>query len=217
MFFLKKPAPPVINMGGLYRFERAHATSGPALIDGIVRAASTNPDAPLPPDMSRLLVDLLAQCLGGTPRARRRAIFLIVRVPYAVSDALRQFLDDPLPAPVTDGGGRAARGDIPSVLDMRAIWLSDGGDPAIFDSLTLWEHGRILKEREARKRAALADATLAARNAQAKPNDFKRFMKELSTTGKDQRPNAWVQGLFAATAHLPTVTQKDLAGMKGTS
>ena len=213
----KRRAAPVIDMGGLYLFECSEGLSAPSLIEDVLQAAVSHPNEALPQNLTEALARLVSYCLGGR-RSLPRAFLLIDKAPDAVARALRQFLEDPLPQAsvgAADGAGGASK--MPSVLDMRSAWLASGGGPDIFDRLTLWEHSRILKERQKRQRAALLDAAVSARMGQADNKHFKRFVADLSADLDNRAPNAWVRSLFAASAHLPTVTQQDLASMKGTA
>lgn len=215
------PAAPVINMGGLHRFELSQRASAPAVLDRIVAHSTQDPSAQLPPDLTVSLARLLAACLGDGGRHFRRAAFLILRYPALVGEALRAFLEDPLRASGDQPEGESAARDqdgsqgIAPVVAMRAAWLAEGGDPAVFDRLTLWEHGRILRERSQAKRQELANMAVAARSAQAKPEAFRKFVRDLNRDPAERGRNAWVQGLFAAAANVPTITQADLARMKG--
>lgn len=211
-----KCMPPVVNMGGLYQFEKAVGVSAPEFIERLVGVGSENPDAALAPDVVENLTLLIAFCFDGAGVSKKSAVRLLKRSPDLVALALRGFLEDPLPLPVgaspTDA---AASAELPSVLDMRAAWLAGGAAPDVFDALTLWEHSRILRQQEKRQRAALADAAVAARVAQSKDDQFRRFISEMHGTARAKTHREWVQHLFNATAHLPKVTQEQLSLMKG--
>lgn len=213
---LSKKALPVVNMGGLRHFEIACRTSAPAFIEVLIQLGSDHPERPLPAEMLGQLVELLTYCLGGDLTAKRRAIRLVKRQPDLVACALRGFLEDPLPAKrKSSSSGAADPVELPTVLDMRASWIAAGHAPDVFDGLTLWEHGRILQQQEIRQRAALADAAVAARISQAEDQKFRRFMGEMTGGGTAKTPREWAEHLFKATAHLPKLTQQDLASLKG--
>jgi hypothetical protein len=206
----------MIDMGGLCRFEIATRVSAPGFIEQLVRAGSESPDAPLASDVVEQLTVLIACCFGGARASRKRAVWLLKRSPDLVALALREFLEDPLPDQSSDlPSDDALAAELPSVLDMRAAWMASGGAPGVFDGLKLWEHSRILRQQEKRQRAALADAAIAARVAQAKEDHFRRFVSEMLGDGRAKAPREWVQHLFNATAHLPKVTQEELSLMKG--
>lgn len=212
----RKLSPPVIDMGGLYAFEIATGIPAPSFIEQLVDAGSQDPDAPLTPDLVETLTDLLAHCFGGAGTSRKQAQKVLKRSPEMVASALRLFLEDPFPM---DSGDASADGapaaELPSVLDMRAAWLDHGGEPSVFDGLRLWEHSRVLRHREKRLRAALVDAAVAARVAQSKDDQFKRFVSEMVGGGRAKTPREWAEHIFKATGHLPMVTQEELSLMKG--
>lgn len=214
MIWLRRPAP-VMTLGGLCRFEIAARMNAPALLDRVLRLSAERPDAPIPGADIRALAQLIASCLGGRRRDHRRAWWVLIRRRAAVSEMLRAFLEDPLPARAQDKTGAAPMEPPAPAIAMRAAWIARGADPAVFDGLTLWEHGRVMRDLDQRQRRAMADAAVAARMAEAKPQQFKRFIGEMSADPADRRPHAWVRGLFAATAHLPTMTQQELEQMKG--
>lgn len=206
----------MIDMGGLYQFERVTRISAPGFIEQLVHTGSESPDTPLAPDVVEKLTVLMACCFGCARASRKRAVRLLKRSPDLVAQALREFLEDPLPTHSSDSpSDDAPAAELPSVLDMRAAWLASGGEPYVFDGLKLWEHSRILRQQEKRQRAALADAAVAARVAGSKEDHFKRFVSEMLGDGRAKTPREWVQHLFNATAHLPKVTQEELSLMKG--
>lgn len=220
MNVFKKCAPPIIDMGGLACFETACRIPAPTFIEQLIQAGTEHPKDPLGPDVVSRLVDLIAHCLGDCRASRRRAVRLVKKSPDLVALALRGFLEDPLPVQQSQRKSKVKSAqsdvaDLPSVLDMRAAWLAAGGDLAVFERLTLWEHTRILQQQEHRQRVALADAAVAARVAQAKDDKFRKFVAEMQGTGRAMTPRDWVQHLFKATAHLPKVTQQELSMMKG--
>jgi hypothetical protein len=211
-----KLTPPILNMGGLYQFEKAKHISAPGFIEELINAGSETPDAPLAPDVVDQLIALIAHCLGDGSGSRKRAARVLKKAPDLVAFALREFLEDPLSSSSTGSAAETApSAELPSVLDMRAAWLASGGEPATFDGLKLWEHSRILRQQEKRQRATLADAAIAARVAKSKDEHFKRFVSEMLGDGRAKTPRDWVQHLFNATAHLPKVTQEELSLMKG--
>lgn len=208
--------PPVINMGGLIQFEKKLRVSAPVLIDRVVRFGAERPDRPLPDPMLALLAELIAACMGGGRKARRRAQRLLTRYPDRAARALRDFLDDPLPTKV----GKPSKGDrldieLPSVLDMRTAWIAGGGNLYVFDRLTLWEHARLVREQEKLRKAALADAAIAARISQIQPQQFKKFIAELLDDGRAKTARDWAAHMFRSTSHMPKITQEQLAAMKG--
>ncbi len=209
-------SPPVINMGALCRFEKATGVSAPGFIEQLVQIGSENSDAPLAPALVETLTLLISHCFGGAGSSRKQAAKLLIRSPEMVAQALRLFLEDPLPpAVIAPRSAGAAAAELPTVLDMRASWLARGGELGVFDGLTLWEHSRILQHQEKRQRSALVDAAVAARVAQSKSEHFKRFISETLDNGRSKTSREWVQHLFNATAHLPKVTQEELSLMKG--
>lgn len=206
-----------MTLGGLCRFEIAARVNAPALLDRILRLAADHPDAPIEAADMKALAQLIACCLGDEQRNQRRALWWLIRRRDAVSIMLRAFLEDPFPAPTKETGGAPGAEPLAPALAMRAAWIARGADPSVFDSLTLWEHARVIRDVEKRQRRAMADAATAARMADAKPHAFQRFIGEMMTDPADRQPHAWVRNLFSATAHLPTMTQKELAEMKGTA
>lgn len=209
-------ASPVIDMAGLARFEKRCGVSAPGFIEHLVQAGTEQPDAPLAAPDVEILAVLIASCLPGEIWALRRAKRLLRRAPARVATALRAFLEDPLPIKQAASEGHVDP-DVapPSVLDMRAAWLAGGRDPAVFDRLTLWEHSRILHHLDKQKRSDLVDAAVAARVSQAKDDQFRRFVSETLGTNRGKTSRDWVRHLFSATAHLPKMTQQELAQMKG--
>jgi len=216
MAFLRQPAP-VMTLGGLCQFEIAARVNAPALLDRILRLAADRPDAPIEAADMKALAQLIGVCLGGGRAGQRRGWWLLIRRRDAVSTMLRAFLEDPFPTLTKDTGGAPGAEPLAPALAMRAAWIARGADPSVFDGLSLWEHARVIRDLDKRQRLAMADAALAARMADAKPHAFHRFIGEMSTDPADRQPHAWVRSLFSATAHLPTMTQKELAQMKGTA
>lgn len=203
-------------MGGLYRFETRQGASAPELIEAIVSLSAQAPDAALPPDMMLALARLLASCMGGARHHDRQAMFLILRRPVEISQALGAFLRDPLGH---EGGAEKAEGEgrapLASVLDMRAAWLSRGAAPEVFDRLTLWEHGRVQREIRRKERNALAEVALAARMARADQASFRKFVRNVTRENRPSKPGAWVHAFLASAGGLHTITKAELAEMKG--
>lgn len=207
---------PVIDMAGLTQFEMRCGVSAPGFIEHLVQAGSDQPDVPLGADDVATLSILIACCLPGVPRPQKYAKKLLFRSPDVVAQALRAFLEDPLPTKQTEGKTTPDQEVAPpSVLDMRASWLAGGRDPAVFDQLTLWEHSRILRQLDKQQRSDLVNAAIAARVSKAKDDQFRRFVSETLGDRQGKSPRDWVRHLFNATAHLPKMTQQELAHMKG--
>lgn len=211
-------APLTFCLGGLAKFEEASGVSAPGFIEHLVKFGSENPNDPLPPDSLQLLSEMVRHCSGSRWFTRGSPSRLLRRCPEKVAIALRAFLEDPLPQDVAlPSKERSGEIDPPSILDMRAAWLADGGDPGEFNRMTLWEHARIVRAQRRNQRAALADAALAARVARAKDEHFRKFIDEMSRGPHARTQRDWAQHLFAASAGLPTFSQEELALMKGVS
>lgn len=211
-----KISPPVITMGGLCLFEISTGVSAPEFIEQLISFGSQNPDAPLAPSMVNSLTTLIHFCYGDPSKSRKRAANLLRKFPELVAQSLGDFLEDPLPPKSSgDRSFESSVAELPTALDMRAAWLANGGDLGVFNGLKLWEHSRVLKEQEKRQKSALVDAAVAARMAQAKEAGFKRFISEMTRGDRANGPREWAQHLFNATAHMPKVTQQELALMKG--
>jgi hypothetical protein len=211
-----KISPPVITMGGLCLFEKSTGVSAPAFIEQLVSVGSHDPDAPLASDLVGTLISLIYFCCKDRVLSRKRVANLLRKRPDLIAQSLQDFLEDPLPS--KSGEGKAVEGgpvDLPSALDMRAAWLAGGGTLSVFDGLKLWEHSRALKERQKRQKSALVDAAVAARMAHAKDTDFRKFVSGLLHGGRAKSPRELAQHLFNATAHMPKITQQQLAQMKG--